>query len=99
MLLRDVTLGAMTARPWFLWDSSIDEATLRARLQHPDPLVRAQWQGTVLREATYREVFEYLTLAEITRDFAHIERHLGRKRAFWIWLLEGFRRDGYLPAA
>ena len=89
----------MDARPWFLWDSDVTEAELRARLVHADPCIRAQWQGVVMREATFKEVFEYLTLAEIVRDFANIERHLGRRRGFWIWILEGFRRDGFLPAA
>jgi hypothetical protein len=85
--------------PWFLRDTNVSEDELRARLRHPDALVRAQWQGVVMREARYREVFDYLTLEEITRDFEYIERHVGRRRAFWIWLLEGFRRDGFLPAA
>jgi hypothetical protein len=82
-----------------LWDSDVTEAELRVRLAHPDPRIRAQWQGVVMREATFGEVFEYLTLAEIVRDFPDIQRHLGRRRRFWIWILEGFRRDGLLPAA
>lgn len=86
-------------RPWFLWDVDLSEAELRARLRHPDPAVRAQWQGTVMREARFREVFDDLTLDEIARDFSQIERHLGRRREFWKWILEGFRRDGILPAA
>jgi hypothetical protein len=77
----------------------VTEAELRTRLHHPDPAVRAQWQGVIMREARFREVFEYLTLAEIVRDFAHIERHLGRRREFWKWILDGFRRDGILPPA
>ncbi len=92
-------LALVSARPWFLWDSDITDEELRVRLAHPDAKTRAQWQGVVMREATFREVFGYLTLAEIVRDFSHIERHLGRRRAFWIWILEGFRRDGFLPAA
>jgi hypothetical protein len=62
-------------------------------------MIRAQWQGVVLREARFDEVFEFLSLAEIRRDFSHIERHLGRRRAFWIWLLESWERDGLIPAA
>jgi hypothetical protein len=88
-----------STRPWFLWDADVSDDELRARLHHPDASIRAQWQGVVMREARYREVFDCLTLEEITRDFEHVERHLGRRRAFWIWLLEGFRRDGFLPAA
>lgn len=94
----DHDLDPAARRPWFLWDAQVSEAELRTRLHHPDPAVRAQWQGVIMREARFREVFEYLTLAEIVRDFEHIERHLGRRRAFWIWILEGFRRDGILPA-
>ena len=28
-----------------------------------------------------------------------IDRHLGRSRQFWHWLIEGWRTDGLLPAA
>lgn len=93
------TLLAMSARPWFLWDVDVDEETLRARLHHPDPAIRAQWQGAVLREARFDEVFHYLSLDEILRDYARIERHLGRRRRFWQWLIDGWRRDGLLPAS
>ena len=30
---------------------------------------------------------------------SNVERHLGRRREFWRWLLSGWRRDGLLPAA
>jgi hypothetical protein len=88
----------MGSRPWFLWDAPVDDDTLRARLRHPDPTIRAQWQGVVMREARFDEVFELLTIAEIQQNLSNIERHLGRRRAFWTWLIEGWRRDGLLPA-
>lgn len=88
----------MKDRPWFLWDVPVTETELRERLRDPDPLIRAQWQGRVLREARYPEVWEYLTLDEILRDWPHIQRHLGRMRGFWEFLLEGWREDGLLPA-
>lgn len=86
-------------RPYFLWDMEITDAEFRARLQHPDPAIRAQWQGTLLREARPDEVWGYVTLDEVLRDWERVERHLGRRRAFWTWLIEGWRRDGLLPAA
>lgn len=85
--------------PWFTWDAPIEADTLRQRLHHPEPAVRAQWQGLVMREARVPEVFDWIRLDEIVRDFEHIERHLGRRRAFWRWLLDGWRRDGFLSAA
>jgi hypothetical protein len=86
-------------RPYFLWDVPVSEAELRARLRDPDPDTRAQWQGCVLREARFDDVWRYLTLEEVLRDWSGIRRHLGRRCGFWEYLLEGWRKDGLLPAA
>jgi hypothetical protein len=86
-------------RPYFLWDVDVTDAELRARLRHPDPAIRAQWEGCLLREARVDEVWSYVTLEAVLRDWPLIERHLGRRREFWRWLLEGWRKDGLLPAA
>ena len=91
--------GPPRDRPYFLWDVDVTEAELRARLRHPDPAIRAQWQGCLLREARFDEVWSYLTLDEVLRDWPLIQRHLGRRRDFWVWLLDGWRKDGLLPAA
>ncbi len=85
-------------RPWFLWDVDVSEAEFRERLRDPDPLIRAQWQGVLLREARFSEVWQYLTLDEVLRDWPHIQKHLGRARERWEWLLRGWREDGLLPA-
>ena len=89
---------AMRDRPYFLWDLEVTEATLRERLHHPDARIRAQWQGRVMREARPDEVWAYLTIEEIQRDWEHLERHLGKKRRFWAFLLDGWRADGLLGA-
>ena len=52
-----------------------------------------------MREARYEDVWSYLTLKEILQDWANIRRHLGRRRGFWEYLLDGWRKDGLLPAA
>jgi hypothetical protein len=86
-------------RPWFLWDVEVDAAGLRERLHQADPDARAQWQARVLRDAHFSEVWEWVTLDEVLRDWRSIERHLGRMRPFWEFLLSGWRADGLLPAA
>lgn len=83
-------------RPWFLWDVDVSAQELRERLREPDPDARAQWQARIMREARFREVWEYLTLDEIVRDWSNIQRHLGRMRPFWEFLLRGWRDDGLL---
>lgn len=89
----------MSDRPWFLWDLDVTDAELRERLRQPDADARAQWQGRVMREARFDEVWMYLTLDVVLRDWEAIRRHLGRKRAFWEFLLKGWREDGLIPAA
>lgn len=85
-------------RPWFLWDTDVSDAEFRERLKHPDPQIRAQWQGALLREATVREVWKYVALDEVLANWENIDRHLGRRRRFWHWLIEGWRRDGRIAA-
>jgi hypothetical protein len=93
-----VTERAKANRPWFLWDVDVSEEELRERLRQPNDDMRAQWQACVMREARYREVWQYLSLAEILRDWPNIQRHLGRSRAFWEFLLRGWREDGLLAS-
>lgn len=86
-----------TARPYFVWDEDLTMAEVRERLASPDPRVRALWMARVLREARYRDVWKLLRLDDVVANFAAIEPHLGRMRAFWRWLLDGWREDGFLP--
>jgi hypothetical protein len=84
-------------RPWFLWDLPVTEQEFRTRLRSDDPDIRAQWQGRLLREARFTEVWRYLTLGEVLRDWPRIRRHLGRSRPFWDFLIEGWRSRGLIP--
>jgi hypothetical protein len=81
----------MSQKPYFLWDVSIGEAELRERLRDGDPDTRAQW------EARFDDVWGYVSLDDVLRDWQHIRRHLGRQRAFWEFLIQGWRDDGLLP--
>ncbi len=87
----------MKDRPYFLWDVDVTSEELRQRLRLDDPDIRAQWQGRVMREARFEEVWDYLTLEEVLRDWPHITRHLGKSRAFWEFLLDGWKRQNLLP--
>jgi hypothetical protein len=86
--------------PYFLWsdDDQVTEAELRERLRAPDDAERALWEARVMREARYGDVWKYVSLDDVLRDWELIQRHLGRMRAFWEFLLKGWRDDGLLPA-
>lgn len=50
-----------------------------------------------MAEARFNEVWEYLSLEEILRNWPHIQWHLGRSRPFWEFLINGWRELGFLP--
>lgn len=87
------------AQPYFLWDHEITYRELRVLLQAEDADERALWMARVMREARYQDVFKLLRLVDVLALWSRIERHLGRSRAFWIWLIEGWRADGLIPRA
>ncbi len=85
------------ARVYFVWDEEITYRQLREHLSVEDPDDRAMWMARVMREARYRDVWRFVRLVDVLRMWPRIERHLGRMREFWNWLIEGWRADGLLP--
>ena len=88
----------MSEIPHFLWwdDVRISEEELRLKLRSPNPVERGIWAGRILREATLADVWRFVSLADILRDWPQIERNLGRRRGFWKYLLAGWRADGLI---
>jgi hypothetical protein len=75
-------------RPYFLWWTSATVADLRAALSDSDPDVRAYWMGALLREANTRDVWLFVTPATIRASWDRLQRHLGRSRTMWTYLLD-----------
>lgn len=80
-LLRDDT------RPYFIWWMDLTVAEFRKALRDPDPERRAYWMGALLREANTRDVWVFVTPADIREHWRLLQRHLGRSRPMWTWLL------------
>lgn len=85
------------AQPYFVWDEALTYGELRRLLATGDEEQRALWAARVMREARYRDVWRLLRLSDVLALLPRIEPHLGRSRAFWTWLIEGWRADGLLP--
>jgi hypothetical protein len=101
--MRPLTLDMreLDRRPYFLWDEDVSVGELRTLLRQrdEDDPVRLRLLGKMLREARDIDVWTFVTPAEVARALPRIERRLGRRRAFWAFLIEGWREDGLLPAA
>ena len=75
-------------RPYFLWWTDATVGVLRGHLASGDPEERAYWMGALLREANTRDVWLYVTPADIVALWPRLVRHLGRARGMWAFLLQ-----------
>lgn len=60
----------------------------KAHLASEDAEERAYWLGALLREANTRDVWLYVTPAEIRAEWPRVIRHLGKSRDMWAHLLQ-----------
>lgn len=84
-------------RPYFLWDEdvSIDELRTALARDDADP-VRERLFGKLLREARDLDVWAFVTPGDVARALPLLRRRVGRRYAFWKFLIEGWRQDGLL---
>lgn len=95
-LTTDMARGDL--RAYFLWDEDVSIAELRAVLAGPDGPVRERLLGKMLREARDVDVWAFVTPTEVARMLEPLRRRLGRRYAFWKFLIDGWRSDGLLAS-
>ena len=78
-------------RPYFLWDCDMTDEEFRALLSGAEDELRDVLLGKLMRQAKPDDVFLYTTEGEIRRCWSRLERHLGKTRDFWRWLLETWK--------
>lgn len=88
---------APEAVPYFNWDVAVTNAQLREILRDGSPDERLQWTARVLREARYSDVWRYLSLRrDVLPQWSKLSGMLGRRRRFWKFLIEEWRRAGLI---
>lgn len=83
--------------PYFLWDRHISVARLREILGDRTHPMRIQLLQVLLREAKTEHVWHFLSPLEVTESWEAVRPGLGRRRPVWEWLLDAWRKHGYLP--
>lgn len=84
------------AVPYFLWDEPMTVSALRERLRTASPPEAARLLGKILREARDTDVWLFTTPDEVAARWDALSSHLGRRRAFWEFLLAAWRKEGLL---
>ena len=83
-------------RPYFLWDEDTSIAELQAVLRDGAPHARERLLGKMLREARDTDVWHFVSPRDVAALLPALGRRLGRRRPFWEFLIEGWRKDGLL---
>jgi hypothetical protein len=89
-------LDSPSAVPYFLWDEPMTVAELEHKLTSATEAERWRLLGKILREARDRDVWRFTTPREVRQNWAKLEKHLGRRRAFWEFLFEFWEKEGLL---
>jgi hypothetical protein len=87
-------LDDLEAVPYFLWDEPMTVADLRRRLAGASRPERVRLLAKVLREARDTEVWRFTSVDEVLSLWPLLSRHLGRRRAFWVFLIDRWREQG-----
>ena len=75
------------AYPYFLWDDPMTNRQIHDFLSSASEPERHRLLAKILREARDPDVWTYTTPHDVARLWPQLERHLGRRRAFWKYLL------------
>ena len=94
--LLSTDLHSPASTPYFLWDEPMTVAELRAKLSSASEDERMRLLGKVLREARDTDVWLFTTPKEVSLLWGKIERHLGRRRAFWTFLINRWQDMGLI---
>ena len=89
-------LDGPDAVPYFLWDEPMTVADLRHKLRTLSSPERSRLLGKVLREARDTDVWKFTSPAEVVAQWPQLSRLLGRRRRFWEFLLDSWRRQGLI---
>lgn len=92
-----VDLKDGSAVPYFLWDEPLTIDELRNGLMGLDSDERVRLSGKVLREARFDEALALVPLDRILAEYPAIRGHLGRRRAFWDFLVGEWLAQGLVP--
>lgn len=85
------------AIPYFNWDAPVTNDAVRRALREGTEEDRLWWAARILREARYADIWHYLSLRrDVLPRWDALRPRLGRRRAFWDFLVDRWRRDGLL---
>lgn len=94
MLSTDLKNSA--AVPYFLWDEPMTVREFTQRLRTASAPEQKRLLAKLLREARDTDVWQFTSPQEIWQRWNELAPLLGRRRAFWEFLLQSWQKEGLL---
>jgi len=89
-------LDDLKAIPYFLWDEPMTVAEFKRRLTTASPAEQTRYLAKLLREARDTDVWKFVSPAEVWRRWPAVAGQVGRRRAFWEFILNRWHSEGLI---
>lgn len=75
-------------RPYFIWDYDLSDQDVHQILHHGDRTERAWLITRILEYCKWEDIWRYLTVADIQRDFKWLRFRHSQDRELWAYALD-----------
>ncbi|MFA7173960.1 MAG: hypothetical protein WC340_11205 [Kiritimatiellia bacterium] len=76
-----------TAIPYFAWDRNLTVGAIKAVLKSDNGYERNRTTAWIMREAAFADVWQFLDPRKVRDNFSELEPLLGRRKAFWQYII------------
>ena len=85
--------------PYFSYDRDLTTASILKRLQEPGSSKWIETAAWIMREATFPDVWFFLTPEDVGRHLNALAPRLGKKQDFWRYIIGAWRELGRLESS
>ena len=80
--------------PYFCWDRELTEQEIKDQLKRKEGPERDNLIAWILREASFKDVWLFLTPKEVANCLPRIQYSLGRWKDFWNYITKTWHELG-----
>jgi hypothetical protein len=80
-------------RLYFFWDYDLSEQDIRRIVRQGDPAEKAWVISRILEYAKWDDIWRYLTVGEIRRNFERLAFRRAQDRELWAYALDRWARN------
>jgi len=80
--------------PYFSWDRSLTAGAIKQSLRTLKAFEWSRLAAWIMREAAFADVWQFLKPKEVYENYRDLEPFLGRRKAFWKYIMSTWHELG-----